>query len=163
MKKSQWIVLASAFAAVACASARASELKIERFNPPGLGNPAGYVQVVTIQGDAKIVSLGGKAGLHPDGTFPKTLAEQSKLMFEKIRVALEAAGATPADVVDIEVFIVDLANIDPNPVYQDIRNFFPAGHKPTSMVIGVSALAIPGLLVEMKVTAAIASRPKKKL
>ena len=36
-------------------------------------------------------------------------------------------------------------------MYQDVRNFFPAGHKPASMVIGVSALAYPGLLVEINV------------
>ena len=43
---------------------------------------------------------------------------------------------------------------EPTPVSRDVRNFFPAGHKPASMVIGVSALAYPGLLVEINVRAA---------
>lgn len=129
--------------------------RITRFNPEGLSQPTGYSQVVTVEGAGKLILLGGKAGIHPDQSFPRTLAEQSTLTFENIRKALAAAGATPADVVEIQVFIVDLASIDPTPVYEDIRNFFPAGHKPVSMVIGVSALAYPGLLVEINVRAVI--------
>ena len=48
-----------------------------------------------------------------------------------------------------------LVNIDPEPAYQDVRNFFPTGHKPVSMVIGVSALAIPELLLEINVRAIV--------
>jgi enamine deaminase RidA (YjgF/YER057c/UK114 family) len=135
-----------------CASAG---LEIKRFNPPGMSQPIGYSQVVTVKGPGKTIYLGGKAGIYADDTFPKTLPEQSKLTFENIRRALEAAGATPGDVVDIQIYIVDLAHADPKPVYQDVRNFFPAGHKPTSMVIGVSALAYPGLLLEINVTAVV--------
>lgn len=132
-----------------------AELEIKRFNPEGMSQPVGYSQVVTVKGPGKMIFLGGKAGIYPDDTFPETLEEQSELTFQNIRRALEAAGATPADVVDIEIFIVDLANVDPTPVYQGVRNFFPAGHKPTSMVIGVSALAYPGLLVEINVKAVV--------
>jgi enamine deaminase RidA (YjgF/YER057c/UK114 family) len=160
MKIHQYLTPLVLGAALSVAPSNAAELKIERYNPAGLSQPTGYVQVATISGNAKIISLGGKAGIRPDSSFPKSLAEQSRLMFNNTRIALTAACATPADVVDIEVFIVDLANVDPNPVYQDIRNFFPAGSKPTSMVIGISALAYPGLLVEMKVVAAIPANRK---
>ncbi|MCY3988993.1 MAG: hypothetical protein OXF94_10455 [Gammaproteobacteria bacterium] len=34
-----------------------------------------------------------------------------------------------------------------------LARLFPAGHKPASMVIGVSALAYPGLVVEINVRA----------
>lgn len=131
-------------------------MEIKRWNPAGLSQPDGYSQLVTVSGAGRLVLLGGKAGLRPDGSFPPTLAEQSRLTFENIRIALAAAGAGPEDVVEIEVFIVDLANVDPEPVYDDIRAFFPAAHKPVSMVIGVSALAYPGLLVEINVRAALA-------
>ena len=149
-----FIVLAAVAAALSPAHAVA-ELKIKRWNPEGLGQPVGYSQVVTIEGTGKMVLLGGKAGLTADGHIPETLAEQSKLTWENIDLALKAAGATREDVVEIEIFIVDLANIDPNPAYEDVRNFFPAGHKPVSMVIGVSALAIPELKMEINVRAIV--------
>ena len=97
--------------------------------------------------------MGGKAGIRPDQSFPKTLAEQSRQTFANIDRALKAAGAGRADVVEIAIYIGGLEAVDPNPVYRDVRNFFPAGHKPASMVIGVSALACPGLLVEINVRA----------
>jgi len=133
-------------------------LEIERFNPEGLSQPGGYSQVVTVKGDYKTIHLGGKAGIFKDDTFPETLEEQSDLTFENIRIALAAAGASPKNVVDIQIYIVNLEDIDfdTNPVYEDVRNFFPSDHKPTSMVIGVSALAYPGLLVEINVKAVVA-------
>lgn len=132
-----------------------ADVEIKRWNPAGLSQPDGYSQLVTVTGQGKLVLLGGKAGIYPDGSFPQTLAEQSKLTFENIDIALEAAGARREDVVEIQVYIVDLANIDPEPVYDDIRAFFPAGHKPVSMVIGVDALAYEGLLVEINVRAVV--------
>ena len=132
-----------------------SEVTIKRWNPEGLSQPTGYSQVVTIEGSGKMVLLGGKAGLKPDGFIPETLAEQSKLTWENIDLALKAAGATREDVVEIQIFIVDLPKIDPEPAYQDVRSFFPIGHKPVSMVIGVSALAIPELKIEINVRAVV--------
>lgn len=131
-------------------------MEIRRWNPDGLSQPDGYSQLVTIDKPGKFILLGGKAGIEPDGSFPESLAEQSKVTFRNIDIALQAAGALREDVVEIEVYIVDLANADPEPVYDDIRGFFPEGHKPVSMVIGVSALAYPGLLVEVNVRAVVA-------
>ena len=101
-------------------------LEIERFNPGGLSQPDGYSQVVTVKGNYKTIHLGGKAGIYEDDTFPESLEEQSDLTFENIRIALEAAGASPKDVVDIQIYIVNLEDIDfdTNPVYVDVRNFF---------------------------------------
>ncbi|MCB2107706.1 MAG: RidA family protein [Rhodobacteraceae bacterium] len=137
--------------------AMADELEIKRWNPPGLSEPAGYSQVVTVKGDHKEILLGGKAGLHPDGKIPPTLEEQVKLAFENIKLALAAEGAEPGDVVELQVYVVDLPKLDRqnNALYQGIRDFFPAGHKPVSMVIGVSALALPDLMFEMNVRAAV--------
>ena len=133
-----------------------AEVEIKRWNPAGLSQPDGYSQLVTVRGAAETILLGGKAGIYPDGSFPASLAEQSQQMWRNVRTALAAAGAAPEDVVEIQVFIVDLANIDPEPAYDDIRAFFPADHKPVSMVIGVSALAYEGLLIEVNVRAMVA-------
>jgi enamine deaminase RidA (YjgF/YER057c/UK114 family) len=136
-------------------NAMAEPLEIKRWNPQGLSQPKGYSQVVTIKGDRKEIRLGGKAGLDATNKIPESLADQVKLTFDNITLALKDAGAEPKDVVEIQVFIVDLANIDPKPVYDAITNYFPAGHKPVSMVIGVSALAIPALKFEINVVAVV--------
>jgi len=138
-------------------NAMADTLEIKRWNPKGLSQPDGYSQIVTVTGEHKVIRLGGKAGVAADGTIPESLADQVKLTFNNITLALKEAGATPKDVVEIQVFIVDLANVDPSPVYNAIRSYFPADHKPVSMVIGVSALALPALKFEINVTAVVAN------
>ena len=50
-----------------------AELEIKRWNPEGLDQPIGYSQVVTINGTGKIILLGGKAGLRPDGFIVKSI------------------------------------------------------------------------------------------
>ncbi len=127
--------------------------RLERLNPLGLNVPQGYAQVVTAEGAGRWVFLAGQGGIASDGTIPDDLAEQTRLMFDKVALALAAADASPADVVRIVLYILDLDVTDPSPVYAAVRAFFPADAKPASTVVGVSALARPGMLVEIDVTA----------
>ena len=107
----------------------AGSTEIERFNPQGLSQPDGYSQVVIAKNPGRFIYLGGKAGIRPDQSFPKTLAEQSRQTFANIDRALKAAGAGREDVVEIAIYIVDLEDMDPNSVYEDVRNFFPVRRK----------------------------------
>ena len=128
-------------------------LRLERLNPPGLSVPRGYAQVVIAEGAGRWVFLAGQGGIAEDGSIPEDLEAQSRLMFDKVALALAAAGASPADVVRIVLYIVDLPDIDPSPIYAAVRDFFPADAKPASTVVGVPALALPGMRVEIDVTA----------
>jgi enamine deaminase RidA (YjgF/YER057c/UK114 family) len=137
------------------ATSAQAEVKIERLNPEGLSKPAGYSQVVTATG-GKFVFVSGQGGIKDDGSVPVDLAEQTTLMFQKIAAALKGAGATPADVVAMRVYIVGLGQgTDPTPVFAGIRNFFPSNAKPTSTVLGVSGLALPNMKVEIEVEALV--------
>jgi enamine deaminase RidA (YjgF/YER057c/UK114 family) len=132
-----------------------AETEIQRLNPEGLGQPTGYRQVVTARG-GKTVYLSGQAGLRADGTMPDSLAEQAELTYENIGVALAAVGGSASDVVRITVYIVGLGQgTDPTPVYIAQGKFFPADAKPASTILGVSALALPKLLVEVDVVAVV--------
>ena len=135
-----------------------AQVDIKRWNPEGLSQPDGYSQLVTVEGQGKLVLLGGKAGITADGHIPDTLEEQSQLTWDNIDIALKAAGATREDVIEIQIYIVDLANANPEPAYQHVRDFFPKGHKPVSMVIGVDALAYPELKIEINVRAIVAQK-----
>ena len=87
---------------------------------------------------------------------PETLAEQAELTYENIGVALAAVGGSPSNVVRITVYIVGLGQgTDPLPVYLAQGKFFLADAKPASTILGVSGLALPGLLVEVDVIAVV--------
>ncbi|MBM3512688.1 MAG: hypothetical protein FJX59_03125 [Alphaproteobacteria bacterium] len=132
-----------------------AELEVKRWNPPGFSQPKGYVNVVTVKGNHKEIYLGGKAGLTAEDFVPEGLEAQAKLTYENIERALAAEGAKMTDVVEMMIFIVDLQKIDPEPAYQVVRDSFPEGFKPVSMVIGVSALADPRLLIEVNIKAVV--------
>ncbi len=72
--------------------------KIERNNPEGLFKPEGYSQIVTTDG-GRTIHLAGQGGIANDGSVPEDLGEQTKLMFEKVAIGLEAVGASSANVV----------------------------------------------------------------
>lgn len=146
--------LVAGLVALHCPSAMA-ELEVKRWNPPGFSQPNGYVNVVTIKGPHKEIYLGGKAGLTADDKVPDGLEAQAKLTYKNIERALAAEGAKMTDVIEMMIFIVDLQKIDPEPAYQVVRDSFPQGFKPVSMVIGVSALADPRLLMEVNIKAVV--------
>jgi enamine deaminase RidA (YjgF/YER057c/UK114 family) len=70
----------------------------------------GYCRALVVDNH---VYVAGTAPIPPDGSRPPEGSyEQTKLCFEIIRRALEAAGATLANVVRTRVFITDPAHFD---------------------------------------------------
>ena len=58
-----------------------------------------------------------------------------------------AAGATPADVVKVSVFLTD---VDDRPRINPLRQEFFGSARPASTLVEVSRLPVPGMLVEME-------------
>ena len=75
---------------------------IERTNPPALHATPGYHHVTKIRAD-ELVMLAGQCPLEPSGDLAKGgLSGQTEQVIQNILLALEAAGAGPADVVRTE-------------------------------------------------------------
>jgi 2-iminobutanoate/2-iminopropanoate deaminase len=76
--------------------------------------------------------------------------EQTKVIFTKVKHCLEAAGANMSDVVNMTIFVTDMAlNQD---VWRARREFF-TGHFPCSTLVQVAGLGTPEILVEIQVQA----------
>lgn len=79
-------------------------------------------------------------------------AAQARQVFENMKVVLDAAGATFADVLKVTVYLTDVNDRTKiNPVRQE---YFGAA-RPASTLIGVRALAIPGMKVEIEAVVGI--------
>ena len=121
-------------------------------NPSTLLSNPRYTQVMKLPNGEIIVS--GQAGQRVDGSLSgPDFESQAAQALENVRLALAATGATPADIVRINTYIVDIGkNIG---AYRDARDKFFAGVKqrPASTTIGVSSLVMPGGLIEIEVTA----------
>jgi enamine deaminase RidA (YjgF/YER057c/UK114 family) len=87
-------------------------------------------------------------GMGPDGTDRKTQFTQA---FEGIKGVLEAAGLSFRDVVDITSFHVGLqANMR---TFMKVKDRYLSEPYPAWTEIGITELAVPGGLVEVKVIA----------
>ena len=95
--------------------------------------------------------------MYQRGTDPAELAkmdeyEQGKLIFNKIKGMVEAAGGAMADVVKVTIYVTNIKNN--TKVWAARREFF-TGDFPASTLVEVSALAAPEILVEIEAIAHI--------
>ncbi len=125
-------------------------------NPEALAAPRGYTHVVTAQG-GKMVFVSGQVAFDVKGEIvgKGDLGAQAKQAYENLKAALAAAGATPADVVKMNTYIV---NYKPEnlPVIREARSqAFSQENPPASTLVGVQALALEGLLIEVEAIAMV--------
>lgn len=120
---------------------------------PDLSTPRGYSHVVTATGTMVFVS--GQIALDKDGKIVGAgdIRAQATQVLQNVKSALAAAGATFADVVKQNTYVVNL-NAESLAAIREVRaQFFPAGDPPASTLVGVTALAMEGLLIEVEVVA----------
>jgi len=73
--------------------------------------------------------------------------EQSKVIFDKIKALIEAAGGTMADIVKVNIFLADIN--DRQQVWEARREYFE-GDFPVSTLLEISKLVHPDMLVEIE-------------
>jgi 2-iminobutanoate/2-iminopropanoate deaminase len=74
------------------------------------------------------------------------VAGQTRQALQNMHACLDAVGMTFDNIVKVTVFLVD---VNDRSIIDPIRRRFFGQAKPSSTLIGVKALAIPGLLVEI--------------
>jgi enamine deaminase RidA (YjgF/YER057c/UK114 family) len=78
---------------------------------------------------------------------------QTREVFAIMRRVLDAAGARPADVVKVTVFLLD---IDDRARINPVRQEFFGDARPASTLVEISRLAVPGARVEIEAIAHLA-------
>lgn len=72
--------------------------------------------------------------------------EQTRVIFQKVKDCLENAGASMADVVNMNIYVTDMA--DNKQVWRARQEFF-SGDFPCSTLVQVAGLGTPEILVEI--------------
>jgi enamine deaminase RidA (YjgF/YER057c/UK114 family) len=129
---------------------------IERTNPDGLHPTPGYHHVTRVKADT-LIYLAGQCPLQPSGDLAEGgLEGQTAQVIRNILVGLEAAGATPDDVVRTVIYVAS-SDRDELAVVWTQLNASPLAPAFTtaSTLLGVAQLGFPGQLVEIDVTAAL--------
>jgi len=129
---------------------------LERLTPVGLFKPAAYTQVVVAQG-RRMVFVAGQVSIDADGKLvaPGDFAGQVKQVFANLRTALKGAGASPADVTKLTIFVVGYTAALRAVIGEARAAIFRAGELPASTLVGVQSLADPGYLLEVEAIAVV--------
>lgn len=83
------------------------------------------------------------------------LEAQTKRAFENVRLIVEAAGGTLANVVSVRIYIVDYRADKAAVIGSVFRSYFSGDAKPAATWIGVASLADPGFMIEVEATAVL--------
>lgn len=124
---------------------------ITRLNPETLPNAgaAGYSQISIVEPGRLAFVSGQVAWKRDGGSAPGTLAEQVAIVAENLSAALVALKATTHDIAQMRIYAVDL-NPENMGIGMAAIGKFLNGAQPSLTGIGVSALAAPGLLIEVE-------------
>ena len=119
----------------------------QEFRVPGLNEPISHYTDAVRFGDLLFIS--GIGPLAEDGSLVgrDDPAEQTHQIFRNMDKVLRAAGASPADVLRVTVYLTDIA--DRTRINPARQQFFGAA-RPASTLVEVSKLAIPGMKVEIE-------------
>jgi enamine deaminase RidA (YjgF/YER057c/UK114 family) len=132
------------------------ETTITRINPPELGTPPGYSQVVEVTA-SRIIFIAGQTALDRDGSLigKNDFAVQAEQVFRNLSFALQASGCTASNLVKLTVFLTDMDNLTS---YREARNRFFASVTPPAApavtLVEVSKLYGPDFMIEIEAIAA---------
>ena len=129
---------------------------ITRLNPPELGTPPGYSQVVDVSA-GRIIFIAGQTAVDRDGNVvgKDDFATQATQVFRNLAIALEAAGCTAVNLVKLTVYLTDMNNLSR---YREARNSFFASVTPPAApaitLVEVAKLYGPDFMIEIEAIAA---------
>jgi enamine deaminase RidA (YjgF/YER057c/UK114 family) len=135
---------------------RETALSITRINPPELGTPPGYSQIVDVSA-SRMIFIAGQTALDRDGNLvgKNDFAAQATQVFDNLAIALQASDCTAANLVKLTVFLTDMNNLAD---YREARNRFftsitpPAA--PAVTLVEVAKLYGPDFMIEIEAIAA---------
>jgi enamine deaminase RidA (YjgF/YER057c/UK114 family) len=129
---------------------------VTRINPPELGTPPGYSQIVEVAA-GRLIFISGQTALDADGKVvgKSDFAAQADQVFRNLTIALQARGCTAANLVKLTVFLTDMDNLGS---YREARNRFFASVTPPAApavtLIEASKLYGPDFMIEIEAIAA---------
>ena len=129
----------------------------EIFSPATLPPPTGYSHVAKVN-RGTLVYIAGQVSSDASGKLvgEGNFEAQVEQVFKNVKLALEAAGATMADIVKLNTYLVAEVSQDDLPKMRAVRDRYLNKDKPpASTLVVVSRLARPGWLIEVEAVAAI--------
>lgn len=128
----------------------------DRIDPTGLATIPGAVNL-TIATGSRIIHVSGQTGVDADGkVVGSTHLDQSRRALQNLSVAIAAAGATPADIAKLMIYVVDYSQAALDALVVAAIEVFGDDYPITaSTLVGVATLWQPDVLIEIDAVAII--------
>lgn len=130
-------------------------------NPPELPEAIGFSHAAVAE-PGRVVFLAGQAGHRADGTIGEDLLDQFAQACRNVALALEGTGASRGDLVNLHIFVTDVA------AYRALRRELGEAyravfgrHYPPMALFGVGELFDPAARVELVGTAVVPLSPER--
>ena len=124
-------------------------------NPHGLSTPRGYSHLVDVPAGTRLVIISGQVALDSAGRIigVGNMTTQATQVFENLKVALAAAGATFKDVIKLNAYLTSMAK---SQAYLDVRDrYVSPTAPPASTTVEVQRLFRDEFLVEVEAIVAV--------
>src|SRR5437899_9031547 len=130
-----------------------SRPNVEYMNPPTLSAPTGYTHVVQVH-RGRTVYIAGQVAFDKSGNVvgKGNFAAQTTQVFENLKLALAAAGATFDNVVKLNTYVTDMSHVQ---TLRDIRARYYGKNAPASTLVQVGKLAREELMIEIEAIAIV--------
>jgi reactive intermediate/imine deaminase len=125
-----------------------------QINPWTWQDQFGFSQAWRVDGAQSIVFVSGQGPLSPEGQLvgEGDFEAQARQVFENLQTVLSEAGASFDAVMKITVYLTDIGTLRD---FGRIKAEFIPGDQPASTAVEVSALALPGMTIEVEAIAAV--------
>ena len=125
---------------------------LKKYNPEGIVKPfAAYSQGVEVPPNARWLYIAGQVGVNPDGTIAGKAEKQVERAWENVLAVLSAANMGPEDLVHVNVYITDPADV---PLNRDSWQKISRNGGPGITMVTVKRLSHPDWTVEIEAVAA---------
>ena len=124
----------------------------ELLNPPGLHPAPGFSHVAIASG-TKVIHFAGQVALAPDFALVggDDLYEQTRATMQNLETAMEAVGVGWGDIVRRTIYTLHPTEYEA--ITRAIDEVTGGADHPAQTIVGVTGLAVPGLLIEIECTA----------
>ena len=131
-----------------------SRPSVEYLNPPTLSVPTGYTHVVQVH-RGRTVYIAGQVAMDKSGNVvgKGNFEAQAAQVFENLKLALAAAGATLDNLVKVTTFVTDMSQL---PKLRTIRANYYGKNAPASTLVQIGKLANDELMIEIEAIAVTA-------
>ena len=125
-------------------------------NPPALPDPTerGYSTAIVAPAGSRLAFVSGQGGFDRTGTLPDDFAAQIDLAYQALLAVVAALGAGPEHVVKLTLYVVDHDPTKLGPLTAAVVGAF-GDRLPAQTLVGVPALAVPGMLFEVEAVVAV--------